>query len=472
MTWPNVLVLQYLRQSGQTNPEIELKARLNISLGYQRMLTFQHPDTGGFSWYGHDEEHLVLTAYGLMELTDMAQVHPVDETVLDGAAGFLALHQEADGHWEPPTDRPFRTGGSVSQDAYQATTFIAWALHHSGRQEDAVQQALAYLATHVSEATSTFAKALLAAFLAEAADANPGLLAQLLDELADLGEPVEDGGLVWQSNGGGSLYNYGVAADIETTALAALALASDPQYATQVQKAVAFLVSRKDRNGNFETTQATVFALKALLSGIRGSCDGTLSVNLNGEQTADVVITQDDSDVFRVVDLKNLLSGDAHTVELHWAGEGSVSFQVVGLWYVPWSELPDPPPGPLELEVVYDKTNLRVNDTITVQVTARNTTTSFLPMVILDLGTPPGFDPLVDDLDRLVSDGTIAGHEETDRQVIVYTRGLDGLQELSFSYRIQATMPFSGEGSGHRAYVYYTPEVEAVQPPIAVHVAP
>ena len=51
MTFPNVLVLNYLKQTKQNSPEIQLKAENYISLGYQRLLTFEVTG-GGFSLYG------------------------------------------------------------------------------------------------------------------------------------------------------------------------------------------------------------------------------------------------------------------------------------------------------------------------------------------------------------------------------------------------------------------------------------
>ena len=472
MTWPNVLVLEYLRQTGQSNSEIELKARLNIALGYQRMLTFQHPDSGGFSWYGQDPEHLVLTAYGLMELTDMADVFEVDPTVLTAAANFLALRQQADGHWAPPADRPFYTGGSVSGDAFQATAFIAWALLHSNLQPTAVVQAISYLTSHLSDAEGTFAKALLAVLLSRYPDADQQELASLRQELAGLGEAQPDGSVAWTTQSGGSLYNYGGPANIETTALAVLALAPDSRYGDLATKGIAYLVSQKDALGNFGSTQATVFAFKALMSRPQSSVDGTVTIFLGGQQVAQVAVTPDTSDIFRVVDLKNILSADDNQVELLFSGQGNPTFQVVGLWYVPWDSVPAEEPGPLTINVDFDRTELSVNDTILVNVTVENTTAGYLPMVIVDLGTPPGFQPVSEDLDALKDDGTIADSEITDRQVIVYTNGLGANDMLRFSYRIQATMAFSGQGEGNRVYTYYTPEVTAYQAPIAVTVQP
>ena len=48
MTYPNILVLDYLKRSGKATPELRMKAEQYLNLGYQRLLTFRNRD-GGFN---------------------------------------------------------------------------------------------------------------------------------------------------------------------------------------------------------------------------------------------------------------------------------------------------------------------------------------------------------------------------------------------------------------------------------------
>jgi len=75
------LALDYLKSTKQLIPEIEIKARKYINAGYQRLLTFEVPG-GGFDWFGRSPAHINLTAYGLLEFTDMSKIHPVDPQVI------------------------------------------------------------------------------------------------------------------------------------------------------------------------------------------------------------------------------------------------------------------------------------------------------------------------------------------------------------------------------------------------------
>src|SRR5688572_23573863 len=92
--YPNVLVLEYLRRTGQVGPNGKAKqagqrAEELVASGYQQLVKFQKA-SGGFNWWGNDQkENVVLTALGLQEFHHMAQVRDVDPRILEKARGYL-----------------------------------------------------------------------------------------------------------------------------------------------------------------------------------------------------------------------------------------------------------------------------------------------------------------------------------------------------------------------------------------------
>ncbi len=98
-TYPDVLMLNYLKTTKHLNPEIQMKAEQYINVGYQRLVTFECKN-GGFSWFGDEPAHQVLTAYGLLEFADMARVHDVDPALISRTQQWLAGRQHDDGSWE------------------------------------------------------------------------------------------------------------------------------------------------------------------------------------------------------------------------------------------------------------------------------------------------------------------------------------------------------------------------------------
>ena len=105
-----MLVLDYLRRSRKLTPEIEMKATEYINVGYQRLLTFEVPG-GGFDWYGRSPANLVLSAYGLLQFSDMAKVYDIDTRIIDRTRAFLFKNQQKDGRWKIPSKKAYSWKG-------------------------------------------------------------------------------------------------------------------------------------------------------------------------------------------------------------------------------------------------------------------------------------------------------------------------------------------------------------------------
>ncbi len=99
-TYPNVLALDYMKRTKKLTPEVHAKAEGYIANGYQRLLTFEVPG-GGFSWFGQAPANKILTAYGLMEFSDMAKVSDVDPRLISRTSGMAG--EPATGGWELET---------------------------------------------------------------------------------------------------------------------------------------------------------------------------------------------------------------------------------------------------------------------------------------------------------------------------------------------------------------------------------
>ncbi|MCB1126711.1 MAG: alpha-2-macroglobulin, partial [Verrucomicrobiae bacterium] len=151
VTYPNVLVVDYMKQTGVITPEILMKAEGFISAGYQRLLSYE-VDGGGFSWFGEAPAHNVLTTYGLMEFSDMSGVWYVDPAVIRRTQDWLVAGQEADGSWIP-TDGGIAEGAinRYQNDVLRTTAYVLWGLVKSGYTGPALNSGAAYLRNKLSE---------------------------------------------------------------------------------------------------------------------------------------------------------------------------------------------------------------------------------------------------------------------------------------------------------------------------------
>src|SRR3989454_9278164 len=96
--YPNILAVDYLKKARVASPQILMTAENYLNVGYQKLLTFERPG-GGFDWWGSGEPLVWLSAYGLMEFTDMARVYPIDKGVIARTQAWLMKQQEPDGAW-------------------------------------------------------------------------------------------------------------------------------------------------------------------------------------------------------------------------------------------------------------------------------------------------------------------------------------------------------------------------------------
>jgi uncharacterized protein YfaS (alpha-2-macroglobulin family) len=255
VTYPNVLVMDYMKSTKKITPEIQMKAEQYINVGYQRLLSFEVKG-GGFSWFGDAPAHKVLTAYGLMEFRDMSRVHEVDENVIVRTQNWLAGLQQQDGTWE--RDEGGIAEGIINRqtDTLRVTAYIAWALAESGYEGPALERALNYVNEYWRQAKDPYALAVVAnGYLTAMPDSKAA--GEAVDALAKLAV-VEDKVGYWKSAGPTFTSAQNGTADLETTALATYALVKSGRHVDLTNKAITYLIRSKDSFGTWQTTQATV----------------------------------------------------------------------------------------------------------------------------------------------------------------------------------------------------------------------
>jgi uncharacterized protein YfaS (alpha-2-macroglobulin family) len=465
-TYPNILVLDYLKSTKHLNPELQLKAEQYINVGYQRLVTFECKH-GGFSWFGDEPAHQILTAYGLLEFGDMSKVHDVDPALISRTQNWLATQQKPDGSWEEKNGGIAEGIINRQTGALRSTAYIAWALAESGYQGPQIASGVGYVKEHLAEAKDPYTLAVILNLLAkvERDSDTTAKAAATLTEMAT----VTDKTAYWQSDTQTFTGANGHGADLETTGLAAYGLVKWGRNSGFLNKVLTYLVQSKDAFGTWESTQGTVWSMKSLLYASRNAAasQGSITVLANGQKAATIKITADDSDVMRQVSLAEFLKEGQNDVRLEYEGDGSLLYQIVERCYVPWQEAPRPQPGveALGLTVDYDKTTLAQDDTATVTVKIQNRTDKIAEMPLIDVGVPPGFTVLPDKLDDAVKAATISKYTVAARQVIVYLEKLDPGQTVTLTYQVRARFPIKAKTPLSKAYPYYNPERVAVSRP-------
>jgi uncharacterized protein YfaS (alpha-2-macroglobulin family) len=470
--YPNVLVVDYLKQARRAKPEMMMKASQYLSVGYQKILTFQNPN-GGFGWWaGGDNPVVWVTAYGVQELSDMGKVMEVDSNVIKRAQDWLVAQQSKDGAWRIPGQTHGVAIERMEKPEIGLTGYVAWTLAETGFKGKALENALTFLKDHLDDAAGNpYALALTACALAAAEPeaATTKAVLRTLDGLKkEKGETV-----YWGTDGQTLSYARGDSATVEITALVVYSMQKAGGFVPTVNKGLAYLVAARGSGGGWGSTQATILALKALVRGMGGQKqegDVVLNVTLNG-QGQTLKVTPDQSDVLQLVDLKSMTRPGANRLEIGVEGKSGMMYQVVARHYVPW-ELAGPAdrPGPLSVDVTYDRAQLKTGDVLRADVALQYTGPVTTYMVIVDLGLPPGFVLDTSAFEKLVEQKVIEKFSATSRQVTIYLGGLKTNQSISFSYTLMAKHPIRAKTPKTTAYEYYTPENRAVAKPVTIEV--
>jgi len=148
----------------------------------------------------------------------------------------------------------------------------------------------------------------------------------------------------------------------------------------------------------------------------------------------------------------------------------------VGSYFLPWDKKPDN--EPLSIDVAYDRTHLAQDDVATAIATIKNNLPKAANMVMVDLGIPPGFDLLAEDLQdyQQKSSGQNSGRLEkfslTATQAILYFDAFAPRDSVTLRFRLRAKYPMRARTFQSRVYEYYDPEVSSVARPVQLEVRP
>jgi len=459
--YPNVLTMQYMREHNVADPGVTRRAKELLKKGYAKLVGYECPKEG-YEWFGGDPGHEALTAYGLMEFRDMAEVYDVDQEMIERTAQWLLDRRDGKGGFQRNA-RALDSFGRAPDEITDA--YIAWALSESG--QDGIEAEIEHVIELAAASDDPYLIALAAAGSLNADREEEG--DKLLQKLAEA--QTEDGHL--EGTQGSITRSGGHSLKVETTALAALAWLKRPAFAEQANRAVKWIMGSRQGCGGFGSTQATILALKALVEHSKAhrhpSAAGTLIVKRDDMTIGEHAFGAQRQETIVIDGLEADLQPGENKLTVNLTGDNQMPYALEVSFRTrrPASD----ENCPLRLRTKLAKTEVKAGETVGLTAELSNTSDEGQPMTIAILGLPAGLEARPDQLEELKTAGTIDYYETRAREVICYWRSLAPKKKVAIKLDLVAAVPGAYTGPASQTYLYYTAEQKQWTEPLGVEIA-
>jgi hypothetical protein len=461
-SYPLVMAQQYFLTHTGIDPEIIEKAKGLLEASYKRLTGFESR-TKGYEWFGADPGHEALTAYGLMQFTDMALVRDVDKEMIQRTRDWLLARRDGDGGFSR-NSKALDSFGRAPQETTNA--YITWALVESGQK--GLEKEIAGVKASATASADTYLVALAANILHATGDQTTAR--QLMDKLAKAQENagnVKDAVTSITRSGGDAL-------SIETTALAALAWMREPTYTPNVEKGVRWIIE-SNKNGRFGSTQSTILALRSIIAydaaRAKPKAPGRLILSVDGKPHGiPLAFTADTKGALVLPEFGREVGPGRHTVALRMENGSDMPFSMSVKYF---SSLPDSAEQTkVGVQVALKDSQIQEGRVTEAMVTVTNKVDEHIPTPVAIVGIPGGLEVRHDQLKELVKSGKIDAYEVIGREVVLYWRYLKAREKVELPLSVVAAIPGSYTGPASRAYLYYTDEFKNWAPGVKVDIAP
>ena len=454
--YPNVMVMRYLATNNALESSLVARTQKTLDNGYKRLTGYESKERG-FEWFGQNPGHEALTAYGLMQFSEMAHVYPdLDPTMVERTRNWLKSRRDGEGGYQR-NSKALDTFGRASKEVTDA--YITYALAKSGDRD--LTKELARASSLAAKSSDPYVLALSAGALVHAdpksADGNTAL-----ERLASLQH--SDGSFKGARET--ITRSGGVSMEIETTALAALAMMqsqSRQKYAQTVNKGVDWMISRRS-GGRFGATQSTVLAMEALTAHARnfgrGVPGAALEITINGTRLPAVALAQGGDEGIAVPEIASHLRAGKNVIEiaakLADGQEISLPYEFHTRYRV--GNGTSSKEAAVRIATKLSAKRTRMGRPVRLDAEIKNLRAEGLPMVIGRIGIPGGLSYQVWQLDELRERGVIDFYETREREVIVYFRDMAPKEVKKVQLQLLASVPGRYVSPESSAYLYYTDE--------------
>jgi hypothetical protein len=457
-SYPITMAQQYFLTHTGVDPAVIDKAKGLLEVSYKKLTGFE-ARTKGYEWFGGDPGHEALTAYGLMQFTDMSQVRSVDKDMLDRTRTWLLSRRDGRGGFSL-NPKALDSFGRAPADTTNA--YIVWALTESGHK--GLDREIASVKASAISTPDSYIVALAANILNSSGD-HAGAR-QLMDKLAKNQEPAGNvkGAITSITSSGGE------ALSIETTALSVLAWMHEPPYAAQVEKGLKWIVE-SNKSGRYGSTQSTILALRSIVAydkaNARPKAPGRIILTVDGKTVGSpLAFTANTQGALVMPEFASTLAPGKHAVAIQMEDGSSMPYSISVKYntFLPNSSAE----APIGIQVALKDRQIHEGDVTEANVSIANNSDHVIPTPVAIVGIPGGLEVRHDQLKELVKSGKIDAYEVMGREVVLYWRYLKAKDHFDLPLSLVAAVPGTYTGPASRAYLYYTDEYKNWAPGMKV----
>ncbi|MEW5851406.1 MAG: MG2 domain-containing protein [Myxococcota bacterium] len=462
--YPNVMVMQYLKQHNVDDPQLMERSAKLLDTGYKRLVGYESPNKG-YEWFGSDPGHEALTAYGLVEFADMKQVHgDVDSDMMARTAAWLRSRRDGKGGYQRDP-KALDSFGAASPEVTNA--YITYALTEAGFTDLDAELDLASRTARETHDAYILALTTNTLLNVPARKSEGKAAAQKL-----AGMQGQDG--AWTEANHSITRSGGQNLHIETTSLAVMALLKSGDARAQVDRGVQWLANNRGGFGQWGATQATVLALKAMTQYAnatrRTQSAGTITVYVNGNKVEEQRYEAGRREPVELTTLGQHLRPGKNTIQVKHNGKEELPYSVAVEFRS--AQPASSAEAVVGLKTSLERTEVKMGENVRLNAVVINKTQNGQPMTLARVGLPGGLTFQTWQLKELKDKGLIAFYETRAREVILYFRDLKPAEQKTIPLDLVATVPGDYTAPASSAYLYYNDEHKTWAPALTVRITP
>ncbi|KMQ97464.1 cd109 antigen [Lasius niger] len=265
---PNIVVLNYLKNTNQLTQAVQSKALKYLDTGYQQELTYRHTD-GSFSAFGMSDPSgsTWLTAFVVKSFKQAADYIPVEDRIINEALEWLSNNQAANGSFPEVGKVSHRDmqGGAAKGLALTAYTLVAFLENEDSveKYRNTINKAVDYIVRNIEGLNDTYALSLCAYALNLAKHPYETSAFNFLESMAMTKQDVKWWSKPIPKDDKNPHYSLPRSVDVEMTSYALLSYLRRNLVADAIP-VMKWLVKQRNTEGGFASTQDTVIGLQAL----------------------------------------------------------------------------------------------------------------------------------------------------------------------------------------------------------------